>query len=203
MADNTRRYHDEPTRVEVLTLDDGRRAERHVAVGDNGQEIVEIFAEEKRPLKLEKRIVREYKKVVAKEVHETIKDGEVSAVEVRSTEPDVPLQIRERLAVADHAKIVDGDYVRKEEISDLVSNAVVDGITALMENIHPLLQNKDVAPKEDPPAIFKASSLRAQSIVEQNVADKKQKENNYNGIMIGILVIQVLFFVYGYVFYIM
>lgn len=38
---------DKTVRVETLTLDDGRRAERHIGLNDTGNEIVEIFAEEK------------------------------------------------------------------------------------------------------------------------------------------------------------
>jgi hypothetical protein len=49
----------EANKIESLVLDDGRRAERHITLDANGNEVIEIFAEEKRPLKLEKRIVRE------------------------------------------------------------------------------------------------------------------------------------------------
>jgi hypothetical protein len=35
-----------PVKVETLTLDDGRRAERHITLDEQGNEIVEIFAEE-------------------------------------------------------------------------------------------------------------------------------------------------------------
>lgn len=121
--------------IQKLTLDDGRRAERHVSTDAQGNEVVEIFAEEQRPLKLEKRIVRETKQIVCKETHQTVKDGEICYEEVRALEPEVPLQIRGRIGTADHAKIVDGDYVRKDEIDKLIADGVVQGVTALMERL--------------------------------------------------------------------
>lgn len=171
-------------KVQPLTLDDGRRAERHLTVDENGHEIVEIFAEEKRPLKLERRITREMKNVVAKEVHETIRDGEVVLQEVVSTEPEVPLQVRSRIGVVDHAKVVDGDYVRKDEIAKIVEDGVVAGVTALVQNMEP------VAALSKAPAqpVFKA-----QEVVEKNVEEKKKSETLVNLIMVGIIVVQILF----------
>lgn len=168
--------------VKQLILDDGRKAERRVSHDEAGNEVVEIFAEERRPLKIEKRIIREHKNVIAKETHETIRDGEISHVEVRSLEPNVPLQIRERIGLADHHKIVDGDYVRKDEIGKIVADSVVAGISALMENMEPVPNNKMM--------------FSAQSVVEQNVAEKNN--NLVNVIMITILVAQLAFF--GYMF---
>ena len=171
--------------VKQLTLDDGRRAERHVSHDENGNEVVEIFAEERRPLKMEKRILREYKTIVSKETHETIKDGEISHVEVRSLEPEVPLQIRERIGIAEHHKVVDGDYVRKEEISQIVADSVVTGVSALMEGMDPVAHHKDEEPM-----------FHAQSIVEKNVADKKKSDGMANIVMGIILIAQCAFFAY-------
>jgi len=178
-------------RVETITLSDGRHAERHVTEDENGNEVVEVFAEERRPLKLEERIVREHKRVVAKEIHETIRDGEVSHVEVRSLEPEVPLQVRERLGTADHAKIVDGDYVRKDEIGKLVADGVVAGVEALMENMAPVVHEK---PEPEP-------FFNAQTIVEKNVAEKKKSDVVVNAVLAVILVAQLGFF--GYIWFAM
>jgi hypothetical protein len=176
--------------VKQLTLDDGRRAERHVSHDDSGNEVVEIFAEERRPLKMEKRIVREHKRIVAKETHETIKDGEISHIEVRSLEPEVPLQVRERIGLADHHKVVDGDYVRKEEIGKIVADSVVTGVAALMENMEPAVHHKDDV---DEMPVF-----HAQSVVAQNVAEKKKSDGMANIVMGVILIAQLAFF--GYMF---
>lgn len=179
----------EEIRVHKMTLDDGRHAERHTSVDENGNEIVEIFAEEPRPLKLEKRIHREFKNIVAKETHETIKDGDVAHVEVRSGEADVPLKVVDRIGVANHAKVVDGDYVRKDEISKIVADSVVAGVTALMENMEPVYKD---AP-EQPQPIFKA-----QSIVENNVAQKQKSDHTINIVMAIILLAQLAYLGYHF-----
>ena len=162
-------------KVESLTLDDGRRAERHVSLNDQGNQVVEIFAEEKRPLKLEKRIVREMKQIVAKETHEVVRDGEVIASEVHSVAPDVPLQLRQKIGLVDHAKVVDGDYVRKEEVGQIVADGVVAGVTALMQS--------------QPQSMGMVKSSR--QIVEQNVEEKKGGNWVAIGIMGVVLLVQV------------
>jgi hypothetical protein len=182
---------DDSVNVKQLTLDDGRRAERHVTHDETGNEVVEIFAEERRPLKMEKRIVREHKQIVSRETHETIKDGEVAHIEVRSLEPDVPLQVRERIGLVDHHKVVDGDYVRKDEIGKIVADSVVTGVSALMDGMEPVVHHK-----EDDAPVF-----HAQSIVENNVADKAKNAGLINMVMGVILVAQLGFF--GYMFFIM
>lgn len=187
-------HEEAPLRVETLTLDDGRKAERHVSVDEQGNEIVEIFAEEKRPLKLEKRILREYKNVVSKETHETIKDGEVAYQEVRSLEPDVPLQVRQRIGLADHHKIVDGDYVRKDEINKMIADGVVAGVSALMESQQPVIHQ----PQPQPQPVRPEPLFKAQSIVEKNVEEKKKGDMTVNIIMAVIVVAQLAFF--GYLF---
>ena len=176
-------------KVEELVLGDGRRAERHTSTDEAGNEVVELFAEEKRPLKLEKRIARKMKNIVAEETVETIKDGEVAHREVKSLEPKTPMQVVERIGVADHGKIVDGDYVRKDEIGKLVSDAVVDGVSALMESKAFTYQPEASVPSPTP--IF-----RAQSEVAQNVEEKKKSDGIVNLIMVGIIVLQLAFFGY-------
>lgn len=187
------RQDDEPeVRIESVTLDDGRKAERHVTVDGNGNEVVEIFAEEKRPLKLEKRILREHKQIVAKETHQVVKDGEIVLEEVHSTQPEVPLQLRARLGVADHAKIVDGDYVRKEEINKLIADGVVAGVGALMEQMQPVVEATKASPARPEP-VFKA-----QEVVEKNVEEKKKSDTLINAVMVVLIVVQMA--VFGYFF---
>lgn len=180
----------ESVKIEVITLDDGRRAERHTTVDENGNTIVEIFAEEKRPLKLEKRIKREMKQVVAKEIHEVVKDGQIAYQEVKSFEAEVPLQVRERIGLADHHKIVDGDYVRKEELHHLIADGVVAGMSALMDRMEPVVTHE-----KRPEPIFKA-----QEVIEKNVEEKKKSEMNTYLIMGAIAVAQVVLFAYFFLF---
>ncbi len=170
-------------KIESITLDDGRKAERHTSINEEGDQIVEIFAEDKRPMKLEKRIVREHKRIVAKETHEVVRDGEVIAQEVHSLEPEAPLQIMSRIAVADHAKVVDGDYVKKADL--------VDGIVAAVKAVQEKAEVKEAAP-----AFFKA-----QSVVEQNVAEKATKATWQTISLIVVTAVQV--FSLGYYMFFM
>jgi len=194
----------ENKRVENITLPDGRQAERHIFNDENGNEVVEVFAEERRPRKLEERILRERKQIVAKETRETIQDGEVTQVEVRSLEPEVPLQIREKIGVADHAKVVDGDYVRKEEIAQLISDGVVAGVEAMMESMGPPEYDYEEPELETEPKLVPVAQepyFNAQGAVAKNVADKKQKDTLINVVLGVVLVAQVLFF--GYMAFVM
>ena len=75
-------------KIERTTLD-GRVAERHVSYDENGNKVVEIFEEDKRPLHLSKRITQEHKEIVAKETTEYVKNGEVVEVEVEVVLVDV------------------------------------------------------------------------------------------------------------------
>lgn len=170
------------TKVQQFTLEDGRRAERHIVVGPDGSETIEIFAEEQRPLRLEKRVLREMKQVVAKETHQIIKDGEVSFEEVVGREPEVPLHIQSRIATVAHDK-PDSAYVRMDQIQELVAESVVAGVSALMKD-------NRMAPVQPEP-FFKAQSteLKAQAQVEKNVEEKKKKSDVYVNVFFGVLII--------------
>lgn len=183
-------------KIQKITLDDGRMAERHISFDEAGNEIIEIFAEEKRPLKLEKRVQREFKTVVAKETHETIRDGEITLAEVHAVTPDVPLRLVERLGVAEHAKVVNGDYVSKDEISKIVAESVVAGVSAMMENMEPMAHHA-----QGTYVAHHQPVVTAQSIVEQNVANKKGGDTMINVIMGVILLAQLGFF--GYMWFVM
>jgi hypothetical protein len=167
--------------VQKLTLDDGRVAERHVSTDEAGNEIIEIFAEEKRPLKLEKRVKREYKTVVAKETHEMVRDGEVTHVEVHSGEPEVPLKLQERIATVDHAQVVNGDYVRKDEIGRIVADSVVAGVSTLMANMEVAATYRWLLQSCEP------------LLLENNVADKQKTDNTLNIVLFVILAAQIAF----------
>lgn len=169
-------------KIEKIMLDDGRRAERHTSVDDQGNEIVEIFAEEKHPLKLEKRIMREFKSVIAKETHETIRDGQVSYQEVKSLEPEVPLQIRSRVSIENPSKKANEEYVKKEDVSKMITEGVIAGIATLI----------DQKPKQEP--LFKP-----QTILENKVEGKKKNDMTIMIIMALIFIAQVAAIAYFFV----
>jgi len=87
-------------RIEKITLEDGRRAERHTYRDDDGREIVEVYSEVERPLNLERRIVREFETVVASETVEDIHDGIVVGKDVRAVDA-APLRVVERVKYVD------------------------------------------------------------------------------------------------------
>jgi hypothetical protein len=65
--------------AEKIILQDGRKAEKRTSVDAVGNQVIEIFAEEERPLKLEERVVRESKTFVTKEIHQTLRNGVVDS----------------------------------------------------------------------------------------------------------------------------
>lgn len=72
--------------IEQFTLEDGRRAERRTSVNEAGETVVEVYAEEAKPLRLEKRITEKRKDVLAEQIVETLKDGTVTDRVVNSIE---------------------------------------------------------------------------------------------------------------------
>ena len=193
-------------KIEKLTLEDGRHAERHTSLDTSGNEVVEIFAEEKRPLKLEKRIVREFKNVLAKETHQTIKEGEIAQEEVHANEmAEMPLKIVQKLGTPDHDRVVDGDYVKREEIGNIVAESVVAGISALMENMKhvPQAELSEIHAETAVPSVAKAIApvMNAFSVVENNVQQKKKGNMTNIIILVGILVVQVA--ISGYIMIVM
>jgi hypothetical protein len=172
--------------VEKFTLEDGRMAERHITLNPAGEKVVEVFVQEKLPLKLEKRITEKKKEIVHEQKIETIKDGEVVEVKVLSTEPNVKMELREHIAKTDKDQIGAINYVTKKELIDVVTQAVVAGVTAA----------KPQPVAQQPVAQKPAPLFRAQSIVEENVAAKKRNDAIWIGVMVIALVAQVAFFSY-------
>lgn len=190
---------------EQVVLPDGRRAERHISVDDQGKEVVEIFAEEPRALNLEKRIVREKKEIVARETTETIRDGEVVEVEVKDLEPQVPLQVRERIGMADHAKYVSGEYARKEEVADMVERGVLAAMSALLDKTEDPYNNEEEEEYEAPPRQEPVQRPKrheplftAQADVEERVA-KKEQNKKWIDIGLGVAVVAQIVFAVWYV----
>lgn len=171
--------------VEKFTLEDGRMAERHITLNPAGEKVVEVFVQEKLPLKLEKRITEKKKEVVHEQKVETIKDGEVVEVKVLSTEPNVKMELREHIAKTDKDQIGALNYATKKDLIDVVTQAVVAGVAAAKPQ--PVAVQQPAAPKP---------LFRAQSVVEDNVAAKKKNDAIWIGVMVIALIAQVAFFGY-------
>jgi hypothetical protein len=189
---------DNNVKVDQIVLQDGRRAERHTSVDAEGKEVVEIFAEERKPLKLEKRIVREKAQVVAREITETVQDGVV--VDQETKEIPVPtMQVTQHIGLADHAKVVDGEYVKRSEIGQMITDNVIAGIQALVEaqrDVQPEAPVPQQVVQQAPMQVAPQPRLSAQAAVEQNVEEKKKGQLLLD-IALGVLIAgQVGFFIY-------
>ncbi len=177
-------------KVEIeRTILDGRVAERHTSFNENGDKIVEIFAEDKRPLHLEKRIVQKHKNIVSEERTEYVKNGEIVEVEVKAVDSGAKMQLREHIGVADHASVADGHYVTKHDVAE----AVVAGITTLMDSM------EVEALKDRAGHSVQSPTMSALQMTEQHIEEKK--ETNATTIMImSMLVMAQLAFAF-YVFF--
>lgn len=174
-------------KVEIeRTILDGRVAERHTSFNEDGDKIVEIFAEDKRPLHLEKRIVQKHKNIVAEERTEYVKNGEIVEVEVKALDSGAPLQVQEHLGIADHASVMDGQYATKHDVKD----AVIAGIHELVDSMdfEPAPVQAMAVPMHQPAPIMSAAEQ-----IGQRVETKKSSDNAVNMLMIGLILAQLAF----------
>lgn len=174
--------------IEQTTFD-GRMAERHTSFNDDGDKVVEIFAEEKRPLHLEKRIVQKHKNVLAEERVEHVRDGEIVEVEVRSLEPETRLQMREHLGIAEHYATDNKQYVTKQELcpelGPAISEAVVTGIQTMMENI-------DFSEEDDHAMHMHQPIMSAAAQVQQRVKEGETKSGGTDSVVNMVLAVLIM-----------
>lgn len=118
-------------KIEKWTLEDGRRAERHVK--DSGEErVIELHIEDERPLRLQQRIVEKTKPFVyEREIEVVDTSGNVVEKKVESIEPKVQMQLVEHIGIANNnamsAQSVKEDcdcHVTKEEMVDTIISAI-------------------------------------------------------------------------------
>lgn len=171
--------------IEKTMLIDGRLAERHVSYDENGNKIIEIFTEEKKPLHLEKRIIQKHKEILAEEIIENVKDGVVIEREVLSVEPPAQMKVVEHVGVVDHAKTVDGDYMTKKEVSE----AIIAGIASLLEN----MPQNNLKAQEVEKQVFMPM---AEKKLADRVEAKSETNNSMLNVVLGVLIVAQLGAVY-------
>jgi hypothetical protein len=152
---------DKNARVERFHTEDGRIAERHISTNDAGEIVEELYIEDRRPLKLEKRVTKKHKEMLAEQRVETIKDGEVVEVQVQSVDAPPKLQVVNHIAKADKGEINPSNYISRNEIGPLVTDAVVAGVSAFCNN--------QVAGQSVTKPVF-----TSQAVVEERVETKKK-----------------------------
>lgn len=162
----------EMMRVEKVTLEDGRIAERRKFRNEEGDEVVEVYVEPKKPLKLDKRVINKHREILAEQRIQTIRNGQVVDEEVHSIEPEVRLEKRAHIQ-SENEKYEDGEYITKRDLAEAMSEIMreVKKDADCAADDRPLFsQQKSMYPTEP--------VVSAQSIVEKNVEDKKKKDIN-------------------------
>lgn len=130
-------------KIEKVTLQDGRLAERRTFYDDEGSEVVEVYVEPKRNLKLDKRVINKTKQVIAEQRIQTIRDGEVVDEEIHSIEPEVRLEKRQHIQKEGFEE--HGDYVTKEQLGRAVAEGVVEAMKAAL---NPLKEQIEASKRE-------------------------------------------------------
>jgi hypothetical protein len=171
--------------IEKIHLDDGRVAERHTTINEQGDEVVEMFVEPKKTLNLDKRIVNKHKQVLAEQIIETIQDGQVIDRKVVSSDPTPKMQLVDHIAVSG-GDINPNQYLTAQQVGPIVTDAVVAGVQAILEN------QASYAPSQ---------TVSAQSVVEERVLSQTSSNKN---LWIGVAVVALLvqFAVCAYIAYV-
>ena len=185
--------------VKVLHLEDGRACEQHTTHSADGRErVVEYYAEEARPKKLEKRVIEKTKDIIYERQIETIdpSTGQVVDVKVESTDPIVKTELREHIALADKS-VGSSNYVTKQELQDVVVSSVsaaVEGIVQQLGTTKPTFSAQSF--------MGNSSKMSAQSVLNERLA---QVSNNGSSqwdrmdmLLFAGLIITVGFFVYRF-----
>lgn len=199
-------------KIEKWTLEDGRRAERHVK--DSGEErVIELHVEDERPLRLQQRIVEKTKPFVyEREIEVVDKSGNVVEKKVESVEPKVQMQLVEHLGVAgdtfsaQSVKEEDCDcHVTKEEMVDTIISAIkasrqMDAQVAAMS----VKKEAHQRPKKMRPAapVKNVNGIRSLGLAEE-IANKEKESTENAGMtdkvlmgVIGLLAVGVVYMLF-------
>jgi len=137
-------------KIEKITMEDGRIAERRVSIDKNGDKHIELWAEEPKALKLESRVVEKHATVVSERKIEMVNsDGDIVNVKVESIDPQSNMELVQHLGVATDQNA--SKYVTKDDL--------VAALVAVNE-----VQGQSMGMLSAP-----APVMSAQSVVQQNV----------------------------------
>ena len=161
--------------VEKIILEDGRRAERHIDKTEGGERVVSLYAEEPRPMNLEKRVRQKFKEVLAEECVETIKDGQVIDSKVSSIEPKVEMRLVEHVAKAENPVFNAQGFVTRDEFKEVMLTSI-EAILAARQDAKPVMAAQAVP------------QFRAQAVVEERVA-AEEKNNTLTLVVLGAFVV--------------
>lgn len=173
--------------VEKFNLEDGRTAERHISVNEAGDKVIEVFTEDKKPLKLEKRIIEKRKEILSEQIVETVKDGEVVDIKVHSVEPSVVMQLRDHIGRIENSELNPSDYFTKRDLAPLMAQTFSSLMAAQSQNVS--AQSNIIVTK----------AQQAEIALGDQIVAKKKNDTLINSILIGAIIIQCA--VFGYLMF--
>lgn len=166
--------------IEKIRLEDGRMAERHVTVDENGDKHIELWAEEPRDLKLTERVTEKHAQIISERKVEKIgEDGEIYDVKVESVDPKRNMELVSHIGLAANYK--PSKYPTKDELKEAVVAAVSE------------MQAQTMVAQEvvDAP-------ISAQSIIKSNVEASEGSMTNTEKLWMGAIVVGALLLAYQY-----
>jgi len=176
-------------KIEKWTLEDGRRAERHVK--DSGEErVIELHVEDERPLRLQQRIVEKTKPFVyEREIEVVDKSGNVIEKKVESVEPKVQMQLVEHLVPSENA--VSAQSVKNDCDCHLTKEEMVDTIISAIKASRQM--NNQVAP------VKSVNGIRSLGLAEE-IANKDKETTSSDGmtdkVLMGVISLLAIGVVY-------
>lgn len=175
---------DTEKKIEKLHLEDGRWAERHSYLGEDGSEVVEMYVEPQRNLALDKRVINKKKEILAEQRIETIRNGEVVDVEVHSVDAPTKLELREHIRKVDNSER--GDFVTKDQLKDVMKSVMAPVVEALSLKKNDPYEEEYKSLKDIPKAFSNDMPVfKAQSLVEDRVDETKKKNEFYIYVGLG------------------
>jgi hypothetical protein len=188
-------------KIEKWTLDDGRRAERHVKETSE-ERVIELHVEDERPLRLQQRIIEKSKPFVyEREIEVVDKEGNVVEKKIEAIEPKVQMHLVEHLAtnhtVAAQSVKEDCDcHITKEEMVDTIISAI-KASRSMDVQVASLSAEDDV--EEEKPRkkkkVHNVEGIRSLGLAEE-IANKEKSAESTDGmtdkVLMGIIVILVV-----------
>lgn len=144
--------------IEKIMTEDGRWAERRIFTEENGDKLVELWAEEPRDLKLENRVVEKHSTITVISERKTEKvnaEGEIYDVKIESINPKEDIRLVEHIGLA--TKENTSKFATKEELKEVV-------IAAISE-----VKSQQIAPFPNK----NLGQLKAQSVIATRVEEDK------------------------------
>ena len=192
-------------KIEKWTLDDGRRAERHVKETSE-ERVIELHVEDERPLRLQQRVIEKSKPFVyEREIEVVDKEGNVVEKKVEAIEPKVHMQLVEHLATVDNsvaAQSVKEDcdcHITKEEMVDTIISAI-KASRSMDVQVASLSMDEDEDEDEDEEKprkkkVRNVEGIRSLGLAEEIANKEKSVESNdgmTDKVLMGFIIILVV-----------